>query len=650
MNRNFIILLLTIFVIGILYYYIRYEGFGDSETCLDVNFNTDDKYKPYNQVFSKVYKNDKIFTDKKFLTFMNSDFNDPHIMAISNFLALRDSINSKATKDYQHYVITHKMMVSFNSDIDKYLEINFNNFENIPIIKIIYTHENKKLNIENKLIDPSTNELTLNNGFSNSIEFIITVLKRNKIISNQFSFVINGNMYCYNLPEGLENHFYNNLKNITVYPSTTNTNNYFTIRHTCTGEIYAAYMDSKIKSRRIPTGSSDYTIKGTVDKKFNLLMPNTPNGYYPLGSYLINNIDPRNKTNNHPNGPLILEDGDYVKPSTGYINKWDNKGTLTKQEKLINMFRKDRDKVTNYPPRLASYIYTLLNASDRKINIRGTNYNFKALSGPVIIGEPGNSQINPPVALVREDCLSPHPNNIKLLWDSKNTNTSKEGSIWTYNNNNSYSSFTLGHPGDYLAVFQTGYKSPSPQLKWIIKEECMTIQPQLLTNEEKQSIDVLVNDRANYYYSIIKDKKERSDSMINPNLEKIIKENNEKINNINIMVNNSKSIYDLDYQTNKGLYNMQDKYNSRYDFLNLLNTQLNPIKDNEINTYTNNGSKINQISSSIDNSLYMPSDLLKESNTKFISETGNTNNLIQQYGLQRQNENILRVIGEQISK
>ena len=46
-------------------------------------------------------------------------------------------------------------------------------------------------------------------------------------------------------------------------------------------------------------------MKGTNwDKPFNLLRPNTPAGYVPLGSYYVNNLG---NINTNPRGALILE-------------------------------------------------------------------------------------------------------------------------------------------------------------------------------------------------------------------------------------------------------------------------------------------------------------------------------------------------------
>lgn len=161
MNRNFIILLLIIFVIGVLYYYIKKERFIDANNCLDLSFNTDDKSKPFNQIFSKIYINNTTFNDpKKFMTFMNQDFNELHQKAIASFLGLRDGINMKSTQDYQHFVVKHKILVSFDSNIDKYLEINFNNFQNnAQFIKIIYNHTNMKCVVENSLPESTDSEI-----------------------------------------------------------------------------------------------------------------------------------------------------------------------------------------------------------------------------------------------------------------------------------------------------------------------------------------------------------------------------------------------------------------------------------------------------------------------------------------------------------
>jgi hypothetical protein len=637
MNQSFIIFLLIILIIGILYYYLKKEGFGDiTQSCLDsdLNFNTDDKSKPYNQIFSKVYTNNSIFNDPvKYLTFMNKDFNQVHQNAIASFLGLREAINLKATNDYQHYIVKHQMNILFNSPIDKYLEITFNNVDNNPFMKIIYNHTNQKCIIENKLnnyleLPESSSEpyvINLPNGIYNRIKFVTTTLRRNGVIRNQFGIIINDNMYCYNLLSGIENHFYNALRNITIYASNTNLNNTFTISHMCSGEIYASYADSKIKSQRFPTKSSNYTIRGTNwDAPFNLLRPNVPAGYYPIGSYFIFNLG---NINDNQIGPLILEEGDYVKPSITYSNKWDNDGKGSK--------------------RGAHYQFTLLNANDRTINVSGNDYTFRALGGSVILNKPVNSSIGEPVALIRQDCLEEHPDGIHRLWNDEGSRARRDGSIWTYN---AKYRDNYGHPGQNLAVFQEGHHTAPSDKKWIIKESCVVPQPQLLSAAEISNIDTLVADRIKFYFNQIIALKNEKDAIVNPNMQGL-NDTTQIKQTISQMINNSKSSYDSVYTQNMNINDMQNQYNKHYDFINLLKDTINPVKNNEKTLYNDYSPKINEIISDIDNNkLSEPVNQFKEIDNNFITKSKNTSELSQQYNLQRDNDKILKFLGEQVSK
>jgi hypothetical protein len=640
---------LIILIIGILYYYLGKEGFVDNTQCLgsELDFNTDDKYTDYDKIFSKVYNNNIILKDSgKYLTFINKDFTElPHQKAIASFLGLREAINLKANNNYQHYVIKHKMRVLFKSPVDKYLEITFNNFDNIPFVKIIYNHTNKKCIIENKLPDyqetplipggSNTKEIDLPNGFGTTIEFVSITLKRNGENRNQFGFIIDNNMYCYNLLMGIDNHFYNALKNITIYAPNTNMNNTFTITHMCSGEIYASYADSKIKSYRFPYNSNNYTVKGTnwdklqpFKKPFNLLRPNVVSaGWYPLGSYLIYNLG---NTNDYYNSPLIVQEGDYVQSSMTYSNKWDNDGKRRKGSK-----------------RGANYQFTLLNADDRVINIKGSDYTFRALGGSVLDNKPIDKFNGWQVALIREDCLEENPNNLVPLWYDRGSGARRDGSIWTYNN--PYMEHA-GVPGQNLAIFQEGYNQPPRDKKWIIKESCLVPQPQLLTDSEISQIDALVDDKIKNYLTAIVALKLEKDAIINPNTSQM--NNSIKFKTeINTTINNSKSKYDSDYTQNMNVNNMQNQYNKHYDFINLLKDTVTPVKNNEKTLYNDYLPKINQITKEMDNKILSePIGLFSEIDSNFITKSQQTSDLVQQYNLQRDNDRVLKFMGEQVSK
>jgi hypothetical protein len=191
MNQIFIIFLLIILIIGVLYYYTKKESFNNPASCLDLYFNTTDKSKPLNEIFTEVYSSSQRYDDPKtYTTFMNPDFTESYQEGIASFLGLREAFNLKA-KENQHYVVRHMIMVSFTSPIDKYLEIIFNNFDNIPFVKITYNHseKQKKLFIETKLPDnpssssrliprtsSSINTVDLPNGLYTQIFFTVVTI------------------------------------------------------------------------------------------------------------------------------------------------------------------------------------------------------------------------------------------------------------------------------------------------------------------------------------------------------------------------------------------------------------------------------------------------------------------------------------------
>jgi len=715
MNHIFIIFLIVILIIGILYYYLTKEGFIDNATCLgsELDFNTDNKYVAHYDVFSKVYNKNKIFKDSgEYLTFMNKDFTElTHQTAIASFLGFREAINLRATNDYQHYIIKHKMTVSFKYPVDKYLEITFNNFDNIPFVKIIYNHtDKKKCIIENQLPTNGTTPGALTkqemflNGFGINIEFLAITLKRKGVISNQFSIIINNTigstagitMYCYNLIGGIDNHFYNALRNITIYAPNTNVNNTFRISHMCSGEIYASYAERKIKSMRAER--DNYTGKAWVGD-FELIRPNTATDYtshYALGVYL--NIpsavwgDMRLKTNEVLMKPLILQEGDYVKPAESYSNIWD-----------INAIS---DKTH----------YLFLNPDDTEISVNGSNYKFKGLGGDIIEVTPQSVQenirifrdqivglgiddaarkidmdakkarytaedvpswyynqaklesgelrwydeVNPdiyrkfrPLALVREDCLEEHPSNANKLWDDTNSGANKNLSIWTYNHE--YNGHA-GHPGHNLAVFQGNYDNPSPRQKFRIKESCLLDQPQLLNNDQISYINALIDQKIqNYLTKIVnlkreKDEKDAKNAKIASDTSQMNQITKLKTD-INTMINDSKSSYDLVYKQNMDVNDMQNQYNKHYDFINLLKDKVTPVKNNEKILYNDYSPPINQITTEMNNKiLYEPIGLLSEIDNNFITKSQQISDLTQQYNLQRESDKILKFMGELISK
>jgi hypothetical protein len=678
--------LLIILIIGIIYYYFTKEAFLATGDCLDLDFNTDNKYTDYNKIFSKVYNNNTILNDSaKYLTFMNKDFTElPHQKAIASFLGLREAINLKATNDYQHYVIKHKMTVLFTSPVDKYLEITFNNFDNNPFVKIIYNHSNKTCIIDFQLpaitplvtIGLTRDEIGLQkNGFGTKIEFVAITIRRNGVINNQFGIIIDNNMYCYKLVEGIENHFYNTLKNITIYASNTNINNTFTISHICSGEIYASYAKEKIESMRAERANytTNATIKAFSSKPmFELIKPNTVTDYkgqYALGVYFNRPDLPENiRTNEYYIKPLILREGDYVKPAISYTNVW-------------NIKNKKSDKKH----------YLFLNPDDAEINVNGSNYIFKGLGGDVFEVTRGSidrnidvfarrgqrvsswyynqsklekheldfynfNTYNPnidqyfkfkPLALVREDCLEENPNNIIKLWDDAGSGADKDVSIWTYNSE--YSGHSAA-PGYNLAIFQPGNNQPPANKKFRIKESCLVPQPQLLTNAEISQIDVLVDDKINFYLTTIVNLKREKDAIGASDTSQM---NNIKTfkDGINTMINNSKLAYDIINKQNIDVNDMQNQYNKHYKFINLLKDTITPIKTKETNLYNDYSPKIDKIISGIDgDKLFEHVNKFKEIDNQFINKSQETSDLVKQYNLQRESEKILQFLGDTVSK
>lgn len=665
MNQIFIIFLLIILIIGVLYYYIKKEDFTDlKKECLyeKLEFNTTNKSKPFNEIFTNVYKNSKKYIDtKKYITFMNPDFIESHQEGIASFLGLREGINLIATKDYQHYVVKHNTTVSFTSPINKYLEIIFNNFDNIPFVKITYNHTEKKCVIEHKLPDnpdlerrliPRTSSIIdtipLPNGLGNKIEFVVMTLRKNGVIHNQFRIIINSNLYCYNLLPGIEKHFYNALKNITIYAS----GNTFTISHNWMCKIYTPNVKAKIESRRVDKNVNNYVTRariGSIPGKwfgFSLVVPNADpkNNEYAVGSYLVRPGMSDMRTDPNLMGALILKEGDYVKPSTSVTDMWDNK----KGGGSIKLPILSADNL----------LYTFFNANDRKETVNGTEHDFIALGGDAVTQGNLIKQLNLknvylPLALVRRDCLQEYPNGILGLWNDTGSGAARDGSIWTYNHGNNKEN-KVRSVGSNLVVFNNSHNIPEAPVKskkWIIKESCLLPQPQLLTDAEKTNIEASIKENINKYLSYLTNLKREKDAIVNIN-ESQMNESTKFKTQINQLINNSKSAYDNINKQNIDVNDMQNKYNKHYDFINLLKDTITPINNKETNLYKlYSPIKIDQISSDVNNTTLSESaNVFNEINNNFITNTKTTSDLVQQYNLQRDNDKILQLLGNQVSK
>jgi folate-dependent tRNA-U54 methylase TrmFO/GidA len=120
---------------------------------------------------------------------------------------------------------------------------------------------------------------------------------------------------------------------------------------------------------------------------------------------------------------------------------------------------------------------------------------------------------------------------------------------------------------------------------------------------------------------------------------------------INTMINDSKSKYDLDYTKNMNVNAMQNQYNKHYDFINLLKDKVTPVKNNEKILYNDYSPPINQITTEMNNKILSePIGLFSEIDTNFITKSQQISDLTQQYNLQRESDKVLKFMGELISK
>ena len=507
MNQIFIIFLLIILIIGVLYYYTKKESFNNPASCLDLYFNTTDKSKPLNEIFTEVYSSSQRYDDPKtYTTFMNPDFTESYQEGIASFLGLREAFNLKA-KENQHYVVRHMIMVSFTSPIDKYLEIIFNNFDNIPFVKITYNHseKQKKLFIETKLPDnpssssrliprtsSSINTVDLPNGLYTQIFFTVVTIRRNGEIRNEFQIYWNdkilsfrgssSRLRCYSLLPGIEKHFYNALKNITIYAS----GNTFKISHLCTGTIYGEYDKAKIESIRVPKNSDYFHNRAKIKSipynwgGFDLIIPDVsqhPPGYLPLGAYMVRNEYSSNVVKgSETKGALILKEGDYVIPGTKYWNIWDNGRNYGSGWAEYPIWDQTAEGGTKY---------IFMNSSNETKNVNGVDYTFKGLGGDAITimkGKPSGYAENKHLQLIKES----------TNWSTGFFGTAMKKKFFSYKDFGDYPSLSgvaganfrdktyevLQYEPDDYRGFRRYIKDPKPYTPLaLVREDCLEDHP-----------------------------------------------------------------------------------------------------------------------------------------------------------------------------
>ena len=288
MNKNFLFLLLIILIIGIIVFVYNYKEINQKIKELFEENKTD------NFVFDKNYSKNTIINnnikynydtnyfeikgcdiDKKQLQDFNSE--KPLLNTIFlNFLSARAIANEKSSeinnleelkdireinKDFTYFLISNSILIEFSKK-NQFLEIEFNSKNNTKILKLTINsidEKNENINIEMNIDKKEKYSNNNTNKYINKIEFVNKTAKNkdkedNIKFYNDFYIILyysdstNEKIYIKQLEEGLNNHFCENLLNVSVY---SNPLNNIAIYDNFLFDIYLENFQPKIKSKRI---------------------------------------------------------------------------------------------------------------------------------------------------------------------------------------------------------------------------------------------------------------------------------------------------------------------------------------------------------------------------------------------------------------
>ena len=318
MNKNFLLILLLLIIIGtIIFLYNKNEI---SRFMSEINEkNLLDKFNFDNINYSKniILNYDiKKSYNKNYFEIKEVDI-DGTILPnniFSKFLSTRTLLDEETKNSYEHFKVLSLISIQFEKKINTFFEIQFNGKNNNSILKMTIKSLNEtdeNINIDSTILNTTIENYNSNNiklkKYIKTIELSNISTKRNGITNNIFfiklyysdkSFEI---IKVYSLPDGLENHFCENLLNVSVY---SNPLNNITIINNFSAEIYLDCLPPKIKSKRTKKFIEFATSYNSG--RFNRAVSDDPT-YAPLGDYSFDNTIELDKIVNILNIFIIIK-------------------------------------------------------------------------------------------------------------------------------------------------------------------------------------------------------------------------------------------------------------------------------------------------------------------------------------------------------
>jgi len=676
MNKNFVIILFVILIIGILVYkYKKNELFENNITRI---------IPPENINFGPFYRYDRVnvpnYTDKNFEVLYNYDtsnnseqytgniftptnFTDNYTLMIAKFLTGRDKINNwintvllENFRDYMYFTLHTNYYIEISGS-PTYFEIILNKKDNNELFKINcnkFESNTYNTKITNNISDvPEVKNYTLNS--LQYINIIITTVrvKTNNLanpykLENNINIIFNNNESDYKnfkLPDGLENHFLNNFKDISYNCPDSNVR--IKLTSNFNASIYGGILSPLIESKRtrlfnplVGNGSSTYLL---ADKNLSVKRAIKQDDYLPLGDYYDNNL---------VDALLLKRDLNYIIPPIKATRRWysysGRRNNMPMATYSINNRSKEVDYITNIK------------------TIEKRNFRFDSIADFIKIGSWGSNTItldenSPEHILVREDCLEYSTNNPVLVYVDSGSKADDDLAIWTYFNNHETG---IGFPGAKLANFVLGYDTninsqyPNNIHKRKPKESCLVSQS--LSTRYPDTANLIKTDIDTFFTQFYEDlisyknkiKTNQNINSINNPIELVYTSTSQRrIVDTKNIIENSSSAYQNINNYNQQMDQIQNKNNETYSFISDVNKQLNEIRNNEkklvndelnmiYNNITSNNGIENIITKNNDTSMMVDSSI-NQLGKEIYDKVG-------EYSVQKQNQKIFKVINPQI--
>ena len=708
MNKNFIIILFVILSIGILVYnYKKKELFEDNVVRVVPPANID--FGPYyyfnnptglllRELYRYVSNEDN---SVKYIgpTLTAKDFNTNNYQSYCvKFLSGRDQINSWVNntvlpefRDIMYYTLRTNYLLQINGPVT-YFETIIYKKDDTEFFKIVFSnnpYNSHNLKITNNISGtPEIKQYNFNQ--LQSIEINITTVKiqtnatTNPFkLENNINIVINGdtaNYINFKLPDGLENHFLNNFKNLTYTCRNETSGVNVTFIPGFMALLYGGKIPPPILSQRT---TSFKTLVGQIGRSdqawmrggnFFIKRPNKIEDYLPVGDYYDNRL---------VDALLLKKDPNYVIGVESANRKWTNEGASGTNKNILTYANNNRTKVLD----VITNIKTKENRPVQFLSLGDlliVNSQWSSWGGATInIGENNSEHV-----LIREDCLEEIPSGASLLYTDKGSHADLDLSIWTYCYNNDNH---IGFPGVNLANFVIGYEGsdfnrqyPNNIRKKRVKQDCMEWK---FLDEKypgtgnliKTDLDVFFADVSNFVdipknikenfvvgvrgssgyeyfgdmtsYTALLKGNQSVDAVTNP-IEPIYKSASQRrVDATTNKVNQSSSAFESTITRNQKMDQIQTDNNQMYSYLSDVNRQLSEIRAQEKQLVNN---ELNQLSSGVTSTDSL-GNLVSKNNETSVSVDRSLNQLGQNiagqvgdYSVQTQNQKLFRVINPQV--